>query len=239
MHLNKKFTIKRLRTWLKEFNDIKHNHSYKKIKIFSSDYDARKVIFFWLWCNTPSVLGFDNKPSNYRSHYCFGACANMKMGTDPRLNRSEFRSELELFWKYRTSGSGFDFSIFLFIQVCIFYGFFWKTSFFCHWAFCVLYLLSVEFDISLTLWCAVTEKINFFVHKIFFDAASFCFCLYEILFDAISTRFCRHQITFCATPNFLFQHKIIFRVTANFCFGHHLECYAMVIYFYCHIATKI
>ena len=160
-------------------------------------------------------------------------------GNRSRLNRSEFRSELKLFWKYRTSGSAFDFSIFLFIQVYIFYGFVWKTSFFCLWAFCVLYLLSVEFDISLTLWCAVTEKINFFVHKIFFDAASFFFCLYEILFDAISTRFCRHQITFCATPNFLFQHKIIFRVTANFCFGHHLECYAMVIYFYCHIATKI
>ena len=44
MHLNKKFTIKQLRTWLREFNDIKHNHSYKKI--LSSDYDARKVIFF-------------------------------------------------------------------------------------------------------------------------------------------------------------------------------------------------
>ena len=46
MHLNKKFTIKSLRTWLKECNDIKHNHSYKKLRSFPSDYDARKVIFF-------------------------------------------------------------------------------------------------------------------------------------------------------------------------------------------------
>ena len=40
MHLNKKFTIKSLRIWLTEYNDIKHNHSCKKIKSFSSDYDA-------------------------------------------------------------------------------------------------------------------------------------------------------------------------------------------------------
>ena len=66
MHLNKKFTTKWLRTWLIEYNDIKHNHSYKKIKIFDYDYDARKVIFYWLWYNTPPVLGFDNKPSNCR-----------------------------------------------------------------------------------------------------------------------------------------------------------------------------
>ena len=82
MHLNKNFTVKSLRTWLREY-DSKHNHSYKKIKIFSSDYDATHRR------NTPSVLGFDNKPSNCRQHCCFVACANMKMGTDPRLNYSE------------------------------------------------------------------------------------------------------------------------------------------------------
>ena len=113
MHLNKKFTIKQLRTWLREFNDIKHNHSYKKI--LSSDYDARKVIFFWLWCNTPSLLEFDNKPWKCHWHYCFVACVNMKIGTDPRLNRkicyiceeattttttTTTCSELEFFWKW-------------------------------------------------------------------------------------------------------------------------------------------
>ena len=97
------------------------------------------------------------------------------------------------------------------------------------------------------------KKITFLRTKYFFDAASSCFCRqeiifcatltsfwwHEILFRATSTRFRRNQITFCATSNVLFQHKITFRATANFCFEHRLECYVMVIYFYCHVATKI
>ena len=55
MHLNQKFTIKQLRTWLREFNDIKHNHSYKKIKILSSDYDARKVFFLTMMQHAVSI----------------------------------------------------------------------------------------------------------------------------------------------------------------------------------------
>ena len=42
----------------------------------------------------------------------------------------------------------------------------------------------------------------------------------KYFFCAISTCFCWHQITFCATSNFF------------------LKCYVMVIYFYCHVATK-
>ena len=54
------------KTWLRKYNDIALNHSYKKIKFFSSNYDVKKVFFFWQWYNAPSVLGFDNKPSNCR-----------------------------------------------------------------------------------------------------------------------------------------------------------------------------
>ena len=53
-------------------------------------------------------------------------------------------------------------------------------------------------------------------------------------------RFCRHQITFCATFKlFVSTQNYYYCVTPNFSFGHCLECYVMVIYFYCHIATKI
>ena len=100
----------------------------------------------------------------------------------------------------------------------------------------------------------VPEKINnFFEHKILFCAASSCFCRHEILFlcninifcwhetlfRATATWFCLHQITFGATSSFWFRHKIVFHATPDFCFGHRLECYVMVIYFYCHVATKI
>ena len=61
----------------------------------------------------------------------------------------------------------------------------------------------------------------------------------ETFFGAASSCFCRHQLTFCATSNFLFQHKIAFRATPNFCFGYRLECYVMVIYFYCQVTTRI
>ena len=83
------------------------------------------------------------------------------------------------------------------------------------------------------------KLITFLSPKYFFGAASTFFCWHETLFRATSTCFCQHQITFCATSNFLFRHKIVFRATPNFCFGHLLECYAMVIYFYCHVATKM
>ena len=91
------------------------------------------------------------------------------------------------------------------------------------------------------LWRAVPEKINdFFEHKIFFLVQHYLvFVDMEYLFGATSTCFCQHQSTFYATSNFLFRYKIVFRAKPNFCFGHRLECYVMVIYFYCHVAKKI
>ena len=65
------------------------------------------------------------------------------------------------------------------------------------------------------------------------------FCWHEAPFRATSTCFCWHQITFCATSNVLSRHKNIFRATLKFCFGPRLECYVIVIYFYCHVATNI
>ena len=125
---------------------------------------------------------------------------------------------------------------------------------------CCYFLRTVSIYISKVnmanfLWRAVPEEINnLFEHKIFFCAASSCFCRYEKLFfcakcllffvdmklsRAIPTSFCRHHITSGATSNFFFLRKIVFRARLNFCFGHYLECYVMMIYFHCHIATKI
>ena len=77
----------------------------------------------------------------------------------------------------------------------------------------------------------VDMKYFFVLHQLFFR-------WHEILFRATSTRFSRHQITFCVTSDFFFQHKIIFRATPNFCLGHRLECYVLMICFYCHIANE-
>ena len=77
----------------------------------------------------------------------------------------------------------------------------------------------------------VDMKYFFVLHQLFFR-------WHEILFRATSTHFSRHQITFCVTSNFFFQHKIIFRATPNFCLGHRLECYVLMICFYCHIANE-
>ena len=104
------------------------------------------------------------------------------------------------------------------------------------------------------VWRAVSEiNCNFFVHKIFLWCSiilflstwniflcyiNFFFCWHEILFREHQHVSVETKITFSAMSNFLFQHKITFRATSNFCFWHHL-CYVLVIYFYCHIATKI
>ena len=102
---------------------------------------------------------------------------------------------------------------------------------------------------------AVAEKNNnFFACKIFFWCSiilllstqntflcyiNFFFLLtWNIFSCSINTFFSKPKYFLCKS-NFLFQHKIIFRATSNFCFGYLLECYVMVIYFYCHIATKL
>ena len=101
---------------------------------------------------------------------------------------------------------------------------------------------------------AVPENINkFFRHKILFWYSIILFlstwntflwnvtffCGDEAPFCTTLTCFCRHQINFCATSNFLSRHKNVFRATLDFCFGHSLKCYFIVIYFYCHVTTKI
>ena len=90
------------------------------------------------------------------------------------------------------------------------------------------------------------EKMFFWAQNIFlltwnsfFVQHQLFFCWHEILFRATSISSCRHQITFCVTSNFLFRQEIVFGATPSFCFGHRLEGYIIVIYFYCHVATKM
>ena len=99
----------------------------------------------------------------------------------------------------------------------------------------------MKFFFSGNLWRAVLSsgKVNnLFEHKIFFCAIT-SFCWHKTRFRATSTCFLSTQISFCATSNFIIQHKIVFHATANFYFGHSLECFVMVIYCYCNVATKI
>ena len=89
---------------------------------------------------------------------------------------------------------------------------------------------------KILFWCSIILFLstwNTFLGNIKF------FCRHEAPFHATSTCFCRYLITFCATSNILSRHINVFCATLNFCFGHRLECYVMVIYFYCHVATKI
>ena len=96
------------------------------------------------------------------------------------------------------------------------------------------------------------KTMKFFEYKIFFCAASSCFCRRELLFFVqhhfffdIKHFFVQHQlvfvdiILFLCNINLFFRHKIIFWTTPNFCFRLYLECHAMVIYFYCHVAKEV
>ena len=47
-------------------------------------------------------------------------------------------------------------------------------------------------------------------------------------------------MSFLSTPAyFLYTVKLFVSTKIAFCFGYRLECYVMVIYFYCHVATRI
>ena len=91
--------------------------------------------------------------------------------------------------------------------------------------------------------------VTFFEHKIFFCAASSCSCQHEIIF------FVQHQLflltwntfscntnLFLSTPeylfcnNFFFHRKLFFMQHQIFVLD--IICFVMVIYFYCHVATK-
>ena len=47
------------------------------------------------------------------------------------------------------------------------------------------------------------------------------------------------RLLFIQRQTSCFDAIFFFRATQNFCFVYWLECYVMVIYFYCHVATKI
>ena len=58
--------------------------------------------------------------------------------------------------------------------------------------------------------------------------------------------FVQHQLVFVDTrllfvqrQTFCFNTKLFFEQHQVFVFVHRLECYVMVIYFHCHVATKI
>ena len=89
-----------------------------------------------------------------------------------------------------------------------------------------------------SLWHAVPEKTNnFFEQKIFFVQHQL-FLLTWNTFSCKITLFLSTSEYFLCNSKLLFRYKIVFRATTNFSFGHCLECYVMVIYFYCHVATK-
>ena len=99
----------------------------------------------------------------------------------------------------------------------------------------------------------VQKKLTFLSIIFFVCAASSWFCQHEILFCATSIFsvdmkhiFTQHQLGLVDTRLLFVQHqtfclgqKIAFCATPSFCFAHCLECYIMVIYLYCHVATKI
>ena len=95
---------------------------------------------------------------------------------------------------------------------------------------------------------------NFFQHEIFFCATSTCFLSTQNtflcnlnFFKEMICFFLQHLLIFVDNRLLFVQdHAVLFlpfpfffRATTSFCFGPSLESYIMVIYFYCHIATKI
>ena len=89
-----------------------------------------------------------------------------------------------------------------------------------------------------------TENIIFCAQNIFLmqhHLFLFFYCWHEILFRATSTRFCWKNITFCASQTVYFNTKLFSVQHQIFVLNivHSLKCYVMVIYFDCHIVTKM
>ena len=87
---------------------------------------------------------------------------------------------------------------------------------------------------------------NYFVDKVFFWCSIILFlstgntflCYINFFLLTWNTFSCNIN-TFLSKPNYFLCNVKLFISTPNFCIRHRLECYAMGIYFYCYIATKI
>ena len=76
-------------------------------------------------------------------------------------------------------------------------------------------------------------------HHLAFVRMKYFFVLHQLFFLYMKHFFVQHQHTFLSTPKYFLCNVKLFVSTQNyfspnFYFGHRLECYVMVIYFYCH-----